>query len=697
MVLKSTCSPSQPAPSLIHRLAILQRKHPQSCFLLDNHRPSPTFASYTATSRATTLFLLYRTIPSHYPSDVMAATLSNSSSSSSSSNSYVDFLEQAKRNFCLSNAHLSHDELNRAWFQAACQTSQPSMAHEVPRSMAFTTSDMAQLPTTAFESMDRTRSAPVMDRSDSAMASGLQRSNTTYSDWQSMAQEQNTDYTLYPDTSMRRQPTLQSVPETAYNSIAEYSVGDYVNSCIQPDNSSLPTPQHSQQLQLTPNLQWSSSSDVSSPSTPSTTLMTPVTQSSNMSRQGSYNPLFFDNISMSRNQSNSSCMPILAEDGSFPYSFDVASKPISESADGSHFVNFTGSSSEAFLSSSLPASAALASSDNDQSCLAEDMRRSTSAESSEGYSSEISASSSNSSRQSQREREIVAQATSRKIAPKAIDNNDKIESASSNAQMTRIRSEDGSSKTVGVLSKTPYVRPQHPKIKCNFCNERPDGFRGTHELDRHIARAHASRRKGYICVDSSADKKFLANCKHCRNKKVYGAYYNAAAHLRRAHFHPRKRGRKGKNDEKRGGIGGGDHPPMEYLKQNWIKEVEVDNKPTPQSPGSQSDNDAAEHIDNSFDTPSYDMDNTAVPAVAPAAAAYPASQQPLPMQVPMPMPVQMINQVPVDSTQFNMDYGMSMHASEPMVFDNTAFFDPNLPVSTDMSNFQFDAYMGPPM
>ncbi|KAB2109040.1 hypothetical protein AG0111_0g2533 [Alternaria gaisen] len=102
----------------------------------------------------------------------------------------------------------------------------------------------------------------------------------------------------------------------------------------------------------------------------------------------------------------------------------------------------------------------------------------------------------------------------------------------------------------------------------------------------------ASRRKGYICVDSSPDKKFLANCKHCRNKKVYGAYYNAAAHLRRAHFHPRNRGRTGK-DEKRSGIGGGDHPPMEYLKLHWIKEVEVEEKPTPQSPESESNDDVA--------------------------------------------------------------------------------------------------------
>ena len=124
---------------------------------------------------------------------------------------------------------------------------------------------------------------------------------------------------------------------------------------------------------------------------------------------------------------------------------------------------------------------------------------------------------------------------------------------------------------------------------CKHCNERPDGFRGTHELDRHIARAHAVVRKGYICVAPAFDKHFLDSCKHCRNQKVYGAYYNAAAHLRRAHFHPRKRGRKGKNDEKRGGIGGGDHPAMDWLKQHWIQEREVPNRPVAASPDSASD------------------------------------------------------------------------------------------------------------
>jgi hypothetical protein len=409
--------------------------------------------------------------------------------------------------------------------------------------------------------------------------------------------------------------------------------------------------------------------------------MTPITQASNsMSRQSSCNSSFLGDTSMLRIQSESSCiMPILPEDGVSLFPFDVESKPVSN-VDASLFPTFGGSTTETFFSSTHPASAsalqAFASSENTP-YLGEDMSRSASTTSSEGNVSDGSVPSSTYSRQSRRDRDIALAAT-RTIAPKAIERDHQTESASSNAQMTRIKSADGSSKTVGVISKTPYVRPQHPKIHCPHCPERPC-FRGTHELDRHIARAHATRRKGYICIDYSPDKKFLANCKHCRNKKVYGAYYNAAAHLRRAHFHPRKRGRKGKNDEKRGGIGGGDHPAMDYLKQHWIKEVEVDNN-TCSSPGSVSD-DATEANDNSYEQ-TFDIDATAS------------------FQTPQPMPSSMTSQVQIDPSQYIDGYGLSMNASETMMYDSNTYdnntfaaYDPNVAATTDMSSFQFDAYM----
>lgn len=144
----------------------------------------------------------------------------------------------------------------------------------------------------------------------------------------------------------------------------------------------------------------------------------------------------------------------------------------------------------------------------------------------------------------------------------------------SDHKMIRIQSEDGSSKDVAAIAKVPYQRPVHPKIKCAYCNEHPEGFRGEHELRRHTERMHSMRRKMWVTVDASADGSFLKSCKQCRAGKKYGAYYNAAAHLRRAHFNPRKRGRKSKGEEKRGGKAGGDQPPMEYLKQHWMKEVE---------------------------------------------------------------------------------------------------------------------------
>jgi hypothetical protein len=439
--------------------------------------------------------------------------------------------------------------------------------------------------------MDRTRSAPAAVPLGSAISATyngtinlLQRSNTNAPMWQPNYDQSTNDYTFYSESApIRKQSTLQSIDETSTftnNGVVEYTPDEFVSKCIEPSSSpSFPLANYPEmrqlQVQLTPNLQWSSSMDGSiSPSTPSTALATPVTQSSNdMSRQGSFNPQFLDQYSsMLRVPSDSSsiCQPLLTEDGSFSY---VESKSISACADTSHFLQFTGPPSEAFFPlAHVTSSASALESSEHESYLVEDMRRSASS-SSESDASHVSASSI-SSRQLRREREINAIAASRKIAPKAIENNDATRSASSNATMVRIRSEDGSSKDVGLLTKTPYIRPQHPKIMCNQCNERPNGFRGTHELDRHIARAHAPSRKGFVCIDASPNKNFLANCKHCRNQRAYGAYYNAAAHLRRAHFHPRKRGPKGNQDPKRG-IGNGDDPPMDILKQFWIREVEV--------------------------------------------------------------------------------------------------------------------------
>ena len=133
------------------------------------------------------------------------------------------------------------------------------------------------------------------------------------------------------------------------------------------------------------------------------------------------------------------------------------------------------------------------------------------------------------------------------------------------------------------ISKAPYVRPQHPKLFCDICTENPTGFRGEHELRRHWDRAHAQQRRVWICVDPGTTtaegwrpKRPVNICKQCKNGKEYNVYYNAAAHLRRAHFCPRKRGRKARGEEResRAGKAGGDWPPIEWLKANgWLKEV----------------------------------------------------------------------------------------------------------------------------
>ncbi|SMR42667.1 unnamed protein product [Zymoseptoria tritici ST99CH_1A5] len=157
--------------------------------------------------------------------------------------------------------------------------------------------------------------------------------------------------------------------------------------------------------------------------------------------------------------------------------------------------------------------------------------------------------------------------------------------------------------TKQAISKTPYVRPTHAKLHCEHCDDFPLGFRGEHELRRHHDRAHARLRRVWVCVDPSADPsssthsssgaskgedhaprptKPLSSCKQCKQRKTYNVYYNAAAHLRRAHFCPRKRGRRAKGQEvreRRAGKAGGDWPKIEWLKkEGWLKEVVVDER-----------------------------------------------------------------------------------------------------------------------
>ncbi|KAJ3943576.1 uncharacterized protein N0V96_006502 [Colletotrichum fioriniae] len=150
-----------------------------------------------------------------------------------------------------------------------------------------------------------------------------------------------------------------------------------------------------------------------------------------------------------------------------------------------------------------------------------------------------------------------------------------------------VKSQSASAKKEGkvAVSKGSYTRPKHPKVFCDMCSDHPDGFRGDHELRRHINAKHEGIVKKFVCRDPSTVGMQsgvqainpLSKCKQCVARKQYGAYYNAAAHLRRTHFKPktpRGKNKRGDDEEKRGGKGGGDWPPMNELKQ-WMEEVFV--------------------------------------------------------------------------------------------------------------------------
>ena len=186
---------------------------------------------------------------------------------------------------------------------------------------------------------------------------------------------------------------------------------------------------------------------------------------------------------------------------------------------------------------------------------------------------------SSTSRVSRRSQEQIAQAAARPIAPKDVAetpvSKQSSSSLSGSQDMLRQRS---APETKMQIPKLQYSRHTKEKLRCDRCNKNPDGYRGSHELHRHMALDHNSSRTAWVCVDISSDG-FLSGCAACESKKPYGQDYNAAAHLRRFHFHPKSEVRRTNvnPEERRGGKGGGKDPPMSECRR-WMEKIQVPGK-----------------------------------------------------------------------------------------------------------------------
>ncbi|KAL8819636.1 MAG: hypothetical protein Q9191_007693 [Dirinaria sp. TL-2023a] len=149
------------------------------------------------------------------------------------------------------------------------------------------------------------------------------------------------------------------------------------------------------------------------------------------------------------------------------------------------------------------------------------------------------------------------------------------------------------------ISDTTHVQvlPQNSKVKCLHCNKHPEGFRGEHELRRHMERDHTAKRKVWICFDATSDGNFLAGCQACQRRKTYNAYYNAAAHLRRVHFNSSRK-RRASETSTRGDTRDdhvrGEYPSMEVLKKFMVEdEVNTMDYNTSDAAEGDTDDDAA--------------------------------------------------------------------------------------------------------
>ncbi|KAL7963792.1 hypothetical protein V8C34DRAFT_310615 [Trichoderma compactum] len=127
-----------------------------------------------------------------------------------------------------------------------------------------------------------------------------------------------------------------------------------------------------------------------------------------------------------------------------------------------------------------------------------------------------------------------------------------------------------------LLSGRSNQRRKSSTFLCTICNDHPGGFRGPHELDRHMRRHDSNKMmKKFICRDPASvgikpDVQAinpLSKCESCLKQKHYDTAIGAIAHLYIAHMRDPSTGKLHADQGKR--------PLTEQLK-DWCCEVQVD-------------------------------------------------------------------------------------------------------------------------
>lgn len=414
----------------------------------------------------------------------------------------------------------------------------------------------------------RTGNLPFTSKGTTPPPLNSQQDNPAMTAWTSQEQPYS-EYTfqhqplqLQRSTSQRKSE-LQQVPEME-------DVGNFLNRSR--NAVSIPSPSTLAPSTPYPNHRYSASYNPQISLTPSDSLTTATTRTS-MSRSNSLcNDNVLEGIQMMRFSSNTSIATDdpLYNDQNTPFTSSLHSRRSSTEEQSLLLTGAGGASHVSQFSPSFPVASS--------AFLGEKMEKSQSNESTS------SSSSSSSSRSLKRLQEQISTVVARPLMPKGYSEETLMSRGNSSHSMSRLGSKDGSDK-VAISTKPAYSRPKHDRVQCKDCDGHPEGFRGEHELRRHQDREHKQMVKKFICVEPNDGLQHLkpilplAKCKACnQQKKKYNAYYNAAAHLRRAHFKPKPSKGRGKQsrldgDAKRGGKGGGDWPEMKELKC-WMREVE---------------------------------------------------------------------------------------------------------------------------